>query len=99
MPGLGYRRFELVADGAGRRRGEPGALENEHYRLELDVEGGHAVSLLDLELGHDLVDAASAFGFAQVVRDLYGGPLQATTRACRRRAPVTRRGGPQGRAR
>ncbi len=36
---------------------------------------------VDLELGHDLVDAASAFGFGQVVRDLYGGPLHATTRA------------------
>ena len=87
VPGLGYRRFELVEDGAGRLEAEPGALENEHYRVELDVEGGHAVSLLDRELGHELVDAASAFGFAQVVRDLYGGPLQATRRASG--APVT----------
>ena len=63
--------------------GEAGALENEHYRVELDVDGGHAVSLLDRELGLDLVDAESAFGFGQVVRDLYGGPLQATRRASR----------------
>ena len=81
MPGLGYRRFELVEDGARAGGGEAGALENEHYRIELDVEGGHAVRLLDRELGLDLVDAESAFGFGQVVRDLYGGPLQATRRA------------------
>ncbi len=84
VPGLGYRRFTLVEDGANPPAdvaGVPGVLENEHYRLELDVDGGHAVRLLDLEVGLDVVDAASAFGFAQVVRDLYGGALQATRRA------------------
>ena len=77
----------LVEDGAGQPEVVPGTLENEHYRLELEGEGGHALSLLDRELGSELVDAASAFGFAQVVRDLYGGPLQATRRASG--APVT----------
>ena len=81
VPALGYRRFELVADGAAQPAVEPGPVENEHYRVELDAEGGYALRLVDLELGHDLVDAASAFGFGQVVRDLYGGPLHATARA------------------
>ena len=81
VPGLGYRRFELVEDGAGRVVPEPGALENEHYRVELDVDGGHAVSVLDRELGPTSSTPASPFGFAQVVRDLYGGALQATRRA------------------
>ena len=89
VPGLGYRSFELVEDGAHEPEGKPGALENEHYRLELDVDGGHAVRVLDRELGLDLVDAESAFGVGQVVRDLYGGPLQATRRAPRGPAAVT----------
>ena len=79
VPGLGYRRFALVEDAAPQAH-EAGAFENEHYRMELEVESGHSVRLLDLELRLDLVDAASAFGFGQVVRDLYGGPLQATRR-------------------
>ena len=81
VPGLGYRRFELDEAGARSAAGKARALENEHYRVELDADGGHALSLLDRELGLDLVDAASAFGFGQVVRDLYGGALQATRRA------------------
>ena len=44
VPALGYRRFELVADGAARARGRGRApLENEHYRVELDAEGGYAL--------------------------------------------------------
>ena len=92
VPGLGYRRFELVADGAAQPADEPGPVENEHYRVELDAEGGYALRLVDLELGLDLVDAASAFGFGQVVRDLYGGPLQATARARPGAESPTRRG-------
>ena len=88
LPALRARR--------GRRRPEgarAGALENEHYRVELEVDGGHAVSVLDRELGLELVDTASAFGFAQVVRDLYGGPLQATGARPARRSPMRRAAG------
>jgi hypothetical protein len=80
VPALGYRRFELVGGEPDPSPGEPAALENEHYRLELDVEGACAVRLIDRALGVDLVDPVSAFGVGQVVRDLYGGPLQATMR-------------------
>jgi hypothetical protein len=44
--------------------------------------------VLDVEFGLDLVDPEGAFGFAQVVRDLYGGGLQATRRAAYE-VPVT----------
>jgi len=79
VPALGYRRYDLVDD-------EPppyesaGSLESEHYHLELDVEGGYALSLVDKELGLDLVDRTSAFGLGQVVHDLYASALQTTMR-------------------
>ena len=88
VPALGYRRFELVADGAAQPRGRAGPARERALPRRARRRGRlRAPSLLDRELGHDLVDAASAFGFGQVVRDLYGGPLQATARvAARRRA-------------
>jgi Glycosyl hydrolases family 38 N-terminal domain len=79
VPALGYRRYDLVDDEAppGDAAGE---LANEHYRLELDVEGGCALHFVDKELGLDFVDQTSAFGLGQVVHDLYASALQATMR-------------------
>src|SRR4029077_3356975 len=71
VPGLGYRRFDLVEDDPAAPTARPGPLENEHYRLEMDVEGGYATTFVDLDLERDLVDASSAFGLGQVVRDIY----------------------------
>ena len=79
VPPLGYRRFDLVADDAAQEAGG-GALENEHYRLEIDVASGCATSVVDKELGVELVDAASSFGLGQVVHDRYGSALDATAR-------------------
>jgi hypothetical protein len=79
VPALGYRRYDVVDDEAPPYDG-PGELETEHYRLELDVEGGCALGLVDKELGLDLVDGTSAFGLGQVVYDLYASALQATMR-------------------
>jgi hypothetical protein len=89
VPPLGYRRFDVVAAGAAPRAGA-GSLESEHYRLEVDVESGCATSLVDKQLGVELVDAASAFGLGQVVHDRYGSALDATARLPPRGAPVTR---------
>ena len=66
----------------GAARGRAGASSRTSTTASSSThEGGYALRLVDLELGHDLVDGASAFGFGQVVRDLYGGPLHATARA------------------
>jgi hypothetical protein len=79
VPALGYRRYDLVDDDAPSDD-DGGELETEHYRVELDVEGGYALRVLDKELGIDLVDPGSAFGLGQVVHDLYASALQATMR-------------------
>ncbi len=43
----------------------PVTLENAHYRLVVDVERGHAVSLIDKALGRELVDGRDAWGMGQ----------------------------------
>src|SRR4029078_8098789 len=55
-PALGYRCFELVEGAPEPPATELAALENEHYRLELDVEGGRVVRLRDREIVLDLLD-------------------------------------------
>jgi hypothetical protein len=88
VPALGYRRYDLVDDEAPPDDAA-GELENEHYRLELDVEGGYALRFVDKELGLDLVDSTSAFGLGQVVYDLYASALQTTMRLQPSRVAVT----------
>jgi hypothetical protein len=88
VPPLGYRRFDLVHDGTAPPAGG-GMLENEHYRVELDVESGCAIGVYDKELGAELVDRSSSFGVGRVVRDRYGGALNLTARTAPRSAPVT----------
>jgi Glycosyl hydrolases family 38 N-terminal domain/Glycosyl hydrolases family 38 C-terminal domain len=81
VPALGFRRYKLVP--AAFAHGTPGpasTLENEHYRVELDLESGCVTSLFDRELGLELVDGASPFGFGQYVYDRYAGWLSATLR-------------------
>jgi hypothetical protein len=75
VPALGFRRFDLIAGGATGV--EPG---EERYRLELEVETGCVTSLVDLELGRELVDDASSFGLGQVVHDRYASALDLTRR-------------------
>lgn len=88
VPALGFRRYDLVDEVEPLAAGG-GELETKHYRLELDSEGGYAAKLVDTELGFDVVDGASAFGFGQVVREVYGSGLQATARLQRGRASIT----------
>jgi hypothetical protein len=64
MPPLGYKTFSIVP------RAEPpnytggpvvsaGSLENESYRVTLDAGGGGVSSIVDKELGKELVDPAA----------------------------------------
>ena len=81
-----------------RRRAEAGDVRERALPRGARGGGRPLGASVDLELGLDLVDAASAFGFGQVVRDLYGGPLQATRRVTSG-TPVTDADGPSvGRA-
>jgi hypothetical protein len=88
VPALGFRRYELISDDAPAETAA-GPLENEHYRLELDVEGGCAVQLVDKDVGVDLVDSASAFGLGQLVHDRYASALQTTMRIPAEGVPTT----------
>jgi hypothetical protein len=81
VPALGFRRYSLVPGAQPlASAGADATLENEHYLLELDLAGGCVARLLDKELGFELVDAGSPFGFGQYVYDRYTGSLSATLR-------------------
>ena len=88
VPGLGFRRYCLVP---GRcepaEQGTGTVLENDDYRVEIDLESGCLTSLVDRELGRELVDSASSSGFGQYVYDRYTGRLSATLRVGGRPAP------------
>jgi Glycosyl hydrolases family 38 N-terminal domain/Glycosyl hydrolases family 38 C-terminal domain len=78
VPAMGFRRYTLAEETMG---GDvEGALENEHYRLELDAGTGCLTSVFDKGLGLELVQPDSAFGFGQVVYDRYSSALRATQR-------------------
>jgi hypothetical protein len=88
VPAVGFRRYTLVPGRAApAARGPDATLESEHYRVELDPDDGCVTSLLDRELGLELVDSASTFGFGQYVHDRYAGWLSATLRVGGNPAP------------
>ena len=75
LPSVGYKAYKVVLSGEGRENpvsgGEgakaPRVVENRYYKLELDLNSGAVVSLLDKELGRELVDAKAAHGFGQMI--------------------------------
>jgi hypothetical protein len=75
VPPCGYARYELVEDGAaesGEEEGRPEpAIENEHYRLDLDLPSGCVSSIVDKSGGRELVNGESPFGFNHYVYDRY----------------------------
>src|SRR6185437_826881 len=82
VPALGFRRYTLQpGEPAPAAGGTDTVLENEHYRLELDLGGRCVARLVDKELGVDLVDSASPFGFGGYVYDRYAGGVHGTLHA------------------
>ena len=75
VPPFGYRRYDLVPaeddNGDPDPKSEP-CIENEHYRVRLDLANGAVAELLDKESGRNLVDAGAPFGLNQYVYDRYG---------------------------
>jgi hypothetical protein len=75
VPACGYRRYRLRDGAISGSEADPPApvsmLENERYRVEVDVASGTATSLLDLRTGREIVFADSPFGFNQYVYDRY----------------------------
>ena len=72
VPPLGYRVYKLARKagraewGLERASGEL-AIENEYYRVALDPSTGVVSSLLDRELGWELVDGGARHGLGQVI--------------------------------
>ena len=75
VPACGYARYELVeADGSPAAFEENSAepvMENEHYRMTLDLLEGCVSSLVDKNDRRELVSAESPFGLNRYVYDRY----------------------------
>jgi hypothetical protein len=75
LPPMGYKTYGIIpCDEWPRFEDESTAtdevLENRFFRLEIDAERGVIRSLLDKELGQELIDADAPHGFGQmIIRD------------------------------
>jgi hypothetical protein len=83
VPAVGYRCYTLAdasTEDVPDQAAEPFALENEHYRVEVDSAEGYVARLVDKQLSLDLADGESPFGFNAYVYDRYTSGLRATQR-------------------
>jgi Glycosyl hydrolases family 38 N-terminal domain/Glycosyl hydrolases family 38 C-terminal domain len=75
VPPIGYSMYELRASSESPAKetsaGDDHAIENEHYRVELDGGRGCVAHIYDRDSGQDLVGQEAAFGFNQYVYDRY----------------------------
>lgn len=75
LPPMGYKTYRIIPcdewpSFEGRYTATDELLENRFFRLEIDAERGVIRSLLDKELGRELIDADAPHGFGQmIVRD------------------------------
>jgi len=72
LPAMGYRSYRLVPTGKERPAPSDGFtdachLENAFYRLVIDAATGAITSLLDQELGAELVDSEAPHGFGSLI--------------------------------
>jgi hypothetical protein len=75
VPACGFRRYRLQAGAVAGFEAEPeppdSTLENERYRVEVDIASGTVRSLIDRRTGREIVFADSPFGFNQYMYDRY----------------------------
>jgi alpha-mannosidase len=71
IPGLGYKLFPVAAAkvvaASSFAEGSHNVLENRFYKVVLDPASGSIKSIFDKELGREVVDGSSAFGFGGYV--------------------------------
>lgn len=72
LPALGYRTYRIVPCAEWpafdtSATGHDGAIENQFYRLEADAARGGITTLVDKELGRELIDWDSQHGLAQLI--------------------------------
>ena len=75
VPSFGFKTFRIDV-GNNKRAAEPtgspdaGNVENEWYKVVVDPARGAVVSLLDKELGRELVDTNSGWGLGQCIYEV-----------------------------
>jgi alpha-mannosidase len=69
VPAMGYRVYRLVPAEEPQQttaQAQPGAIENEYYRVSVDASGSIA-SIFDKEAGRELVDDSCGHGFFRLL--------------------------------
>jgi hypothetical protein len=77
IPPLGYSVYELrpghpIPGRTETHTGREPRIENEHYQVEYDPDGGCIAHIYDRASGEDLVSSNAPFGFNQYIYDRYG---------------------------
>jgi len=72
LPAMGYKTYQIVPcdewpEFTVECTATDQTLENRFFRLRVDAESGVITSLLDKELGRDLVDHGAPHGFGQMI--------------------------------
>ncbi len=79
VPALGYRTFHLIESALPAAPPAASAVENAFYRIALDPATGAVASLVDKELGRDLVKKAAPHGFNQYLHQWFDAAAKAKT--------------------
>jgi hypothetical protein len=75
VPPLGYHCYEVTPSGSAAAASDlplSNVIENEFYKITVDPARGGIASILDKQLGQELVDANSPYAFDQYVYAGYG---------------------------
>lgn len=72
VPAVGYRTYQLVPENEAKpspppERFDGQVLENDYYKVSFDTKTGGIVSLIDKQLGKELVDASSPYKLGQLI--------------------------------
>ncbi len=78
VPAFGYKKFLIstVDDPIHVRESGLNKMDNRWYKLTVDVHGGAIQSIMDKELGTDLVDPDSEWGMGQFIYEQLGNRRQ-----------------------
>lgn len=70
LPAMGYKTYKIVKKGAASTPAAPAQdnmLENDFYRITLDLDAGKVLSIVDKELDRELLDTDAPHGFGDMV--------------------------------
>ncbi len=94
VPATGYRRYAITRSSnmqaaSGPATSDPTQLENRFYRVTLDARSGGIASIVDKELGAELVDVDSPYRLGEVLYASGGKGTQAVDWVLREPARFT----------